>query len=231
MKHNTAFLLTALAPAIWGSTYLVTTEFLPADLPLTIALLRALPAGILLLIIVRSFPTGTIWLKVFILGALNFSIFWYLLFVSAYRLPGGVAAMIGAFQPLIVIFLAHKLLKTSIQLNVVAAAIFGVGGVGLLILSPQASLDPLGVIAALFGALSMAAGTVLSRQWLTHVPPLTCTAWQLTAGGLLLLPAALCFEAPLPELTKSNMVGFVYLSLVDAASRQSLPVYIVCSPF
>lgn len=42
-------LATALAPLIWGSTYLVTTEFLPPDRPFTAALLRVLPAGLLLL--------------------------------------------------------------------------------------------------------------------------------------------------------------------------------------
>ena len=43
-------LLTALAPLIWGSTYLVTTLFLPPDRPFTAALLRVLPAGVLLLL-------------------------------------------------------------------------------------------------------------------------------------------------------------------------------------
>jgi drug/metabolite transporter (DMT)-like permease len=38
-------LLTAIAPAIWGSTYIVTTEFLPNFSPITVAMLRALPAG------------------------------------------------------------------------------------------------------------------------------------------------------------------------------------------
>nr|WP_202918005.1 hypothetical protein [Streptomyces taklimakanensis] len=42
-------LVTALAPAIWGTTYLVTTELLPPDRPLLAAVLRALPAGLLLL--------------------------------------------------------------------------------------------------------------------------------------------------------------------------------------
>ncbi|HQU87532.1 MAG TPA: hypothetical protein PLC58_03010, partial [Denitromonas sp.] len=41
-------LLTALAPIIWGTTYIVTTELLPPDRPLTAALLRVLPAGLLL---------------------------------------------------------------------------------------------------------------------------------------------------------------------------------------
>ena len=41
-------LLTALAPAVWGSTYIVTSQFLSPDRPFTAALLRTLPAGLLL---------------------------------------------------------------------------------------------------------------------------------------------------------------------------------------
>ncbi len=37
--------VTAFAPAVWGSTYLVTTELLPANRPLLAAAVRALPAG------------------------------------------------------------------------------------------------------------------------------------------------------------------------------------------
>ena len=190
MNRSTDLLLTALAPTIWGSTYLVTTNYLPAGYPLTIAMLRALPAGLILLLIVRRLPTGRWWGKVFLLGALNFSIFWSLLFVSAYRLPGGVAATVGAVQPLIVIFLARYLLDVSVLPRSIVGAIAGMGGVALLILTQQASLDPIGVAAGLGGAISMAAGTVLSRKWQPPVSGLTFTAWQLTDGGLLLLPGA-----------------------------------------
>lgn len=41
-------LLTALAPAIWGTTYIVTSSSAP-DRPFIAALLRVLPAGIALL--------------------------------------------------------------------------------------------------------------------------------------------------------------------------------------
>jgi hypothetical protein len=102
-RHLADVLTTAVAPAIWGSTYFVTTSFLPQGYPLTVAMLRALPAGLLLLLIVRKLPTGIWWRRAFLLGALNFSFFWAMLFVSAYRLPGGVAATVGAVQPLIVI--------------------------------------------------------------------------------------------------------------------------------
>jgi probable blue pigment (indigoidine) exporter len=217
MTRNTDLLLTAAAPTIWGSTYLVTTELLPDGYPLTVALLRALPAGLLLLLLVRRLPAGRWWPRVFVLGALNFSIFWWLLFIAAYRLPGGVAATVGAIQPLVVIFLARAFLGSPVRLLAVIAATAGIGGVALLILTPQAALDPLGIAAGLGGAASMAGGTVLSRRWQPPVSPLTFTAWQLSAGGLLLLPAALWLEPSLPELTARNLAGFAYLGLIGAA--------------
>lgn len=217
MNRNFDLLLTAIAPAIWGSTYLVTTQLLPVGYPLTVAMLRALPAGLLLLLIVRRLPHGVWWLKSLVLGALNFSIFWWLLFISAYRLPGGVAATVGAVQPLIVIVLARLLLGSPIRSLSIVAAIAGIGGVGLLILTPNATLDPIGIVAGIGGAFSMAAGTVLSRRWRPDVSPLTFTAWQLTAGGVLLLPVALLLEPPLPHLTGANILGFAYLGLIGAA--------------
>ncbi|WP_046866856.1 EamA family transporter [Microvirga massiliensis] len=217
MARQADLLLTAIAPAIWGSTYLVTTQFLPDGYPLTVAMLRALPAGLLLLLVVRRLPAGIWWARAFVLGALNFSLFWWMLFISAYRLPGGMAATVGAIQPLIVVILAHLVLGSTIRVLSVVAALAGMAGVALLILTPQAALDPLGVAAGLMGAVSMAAGTVLSRRWQPPVSPLTFTAWQLTAGGLLLLPAALCLEPPLPALTGPNVLGFAYLGLIGAA--------------
>ena len=64
--------LTALAPAAWGTTYLVTTELLPPDRPLLAAVLRSLPAGLVLLAALRRLPTGAWWRKSAILGLLNF---------------------------------------------------------------------------------------------------------------------------------------------------------------
>lgn len=217
-KHRSAdLLLTALAPAIWGSTYVVTTELLPQGYPLTVAMLRALPAGLLLLAAVRVLPQGIWWLRALILGALNFSVFWALLFVAAYRLPGGVAATLGAIQPLVVILLARALLGTPVRSLSVAAALAGIVGVALLVLTPRAALDATGIAAGLASAASMALGTVLSRRWQPPVSALTFTSWQLTAGGLLLLPVAWLAEPALPALTVPNVLGIAYLGLIGAA--------------
>ncbi|MER8716546.1 EamA family transporter [Mesorhizobium sp. M1295] len=210
-------LLTAIAPAIWGSTYIVTTQFLPNFSPMTVAMLRALPAGLLLLAIVRQLPTGIWWLRSFVLGALNISIFLSMLFVAAYRLPGGVAATVLSVQPLIVIFLAAALLASPVRPLAIVAALVGIAGVALLVLTPNATLDAVGVAAGLAGAASMAFGSVLARRWQPPVSLLTFTAWQLTAGGLLLVPVTLLFEPSIPLPTGTNLLGLAWLGLIGAA--------------
>lgn len=222
MSRTRDIVLTAIAPVIWGSTYIVTIELLPQGYPLTVSVLRALPAGLLLLLIVRHLPWGIWWLRAAVLGALNIAIFLPLLFVAAYRLPGGVAATVGAIQPLIVIGLAALVLGSAVRGVSVLAALLGIGGVALLILTPEAALDPVGIAAGLAGAFSMAAGVVLTRKWQPPVSLLTFTAWQLTAGGVLLVPVTLLLEPPLPELTGANVAGFIYLGLIGAALTYAL---------
>ena len=222
MSRTADIFVTALVPVVWGSTYLVTTQALPIGYPITLALLRALPAGLLLLAFTKCLPPVS-WLgRILVLGALNFTIFWSLLFVAAYRLPGGVAATLGAFQPIMVIMMARGWLGTPISAVAVMSALVGVFGVGLLVLGPEAELDLVGVAAGLGGAASMAAGTVLSRKWQPDVSALSFTAWQLTAGGLLLLPIALMLEPSLPALSLTNLMGLAWLGLIGAAATYAL---------
>lgn len=216
-RFDLTLALTALAPAIWGSSYIVTTSLLPGHSPLLVALLRALPAGLLLLLFVRQLPPLNWVPRLLILGALNFALFWTLLFISAYRLPGGVAATLGAAQPLIVVFLSALALRTTIRPAALLAAALSIFGVALLVLTPAAKLDLWGILAGLGGAGSMAAGVVLSRKWQPSVSPLTFTAWQLTAGGLLLIPFALWEMTEIPSFTGANLIGLSYMSLIGGA--------------
>ena len=210
-------LLAALAPMVWGSTYIVATEFLPGFSPMTVAMLRALPAGLLLLLIGRRLPTGIWWLRAFVLGGLNIAFFLTMLFIAAYRLPGGVAATVAASQPLIAVFLARPVLNDAIRPHSVLAAVVGAAGVALLVLAPGAALDPVGVGAGLAGAFAMALGNALTRRWRPPVPMLTATGWQLTAGGLLLVPLVLWAAPPMPAFSVRNGVGLAWLSLIGAA--------------
>lgn len=209
---------TAVAPILWGTTYITSTTLLLADHPLLTATVRALPAGILLLLIGRRLPHGSWWWKAAVLGALNIAGFFAFLFIAADRLPGGVAAVVGGIQPLLVAVLASRLLAEKLTGRVVAAGAAGVTGVALIVLRAAGGLDAIGVAAALLGAVSMALGVVLTKAWSHDHPPLVVTAWQLIAGGLILAALVAVFE-PLPEQppTLTNIAGYAYLTLIGTA--------------
>ncbi len=210
-------LVTALAPVLWGTTYYVTTEFLPPGRPLLTGALRALGAGLLVLVVARELPRGVWWLRSAVLGGLNFGLFFGFLFAAAYRLPGGVAATIAAIQPLIAAVLAAILLGEAMRRRIVVAGLLGVVGVSLLVLRPDAALDPLGVAAALGGAVSFAGGTVLVKRWSPPTTLLAFTSWQLVAGGVLLAPVALLVEGAPPALTAANLGGYAWLLVLGTA--------------
>ncbi len=216
--------LTALAPTVWGSTYLVTTEFLPPDKPLLAATLRALPAGLILLLATRVLPKGIWWARAAVLGVLNIGAFFYFLFLAAYHLPGGVAALVMAIQPMIVLLLGPLLLNAGIRPIQIGSCLLAAAGVALLVLQPQAGLDAMGVLAGLLGALCMACGIVLTKRWgrPEGVSLLAFTGWQLTAGGLVLLPVTLASESLPSHLTWGNIGGFAYLGIIGALVAYAL---------
>lgn len=218
-------LVTAIGPVIWGSTYIVTTDLLPPDRPFTAALLRTLPAGLLLVLWCRRWPAWgdwTGWRRLLVLAALNIGVFQALLFVAAYRLPGGIAAVVGAIGPLVVMGLTWALDHRRPPAVALAAGGLGVLGMAALLLSPGSRWDMVGVAAALTGTLCMAAGTFWSRRWRSDLPVLAFTGWQLLAGGLMLAPVAWAVDPALPALTSAHIAGYLYLSLAGALLAYAL---------
>lgn len=208
--------LAAFAPVVWGTTYIVTTELLPPGHPLFAGLLRALPAGLIAIAVTRTLPRGTWWWKAAVLGVLNIGLFLPLLFVSAERLPGGVAATLGAAQPLVVAALAVAVLKESPSAWRFAWGVTGLIGVGFVVLGPRAGFDTVGIVAGLIGAGAMALGVTLTKLWgrPEGVGPTAFTGWQLTAGGLFLVPVTFTFEGAPPAIDGPAVLGYLWLGLV-----------------
>ena len=215
-NRTAAIFTTAIAPLIWSSTYLVTTEFLPPNRPFTAALIRVLPAGLLLLAWARRIPKRNEWPTVVLLGFLNIGFFQAMLFVAAYRLPGGLAAVLSSTQTLMVLVFTWLIDKTMPPKAAWAWSATGVLGIAMLVLSPSARYDGTGILAALSGAAAMALGVYLSKHKKTSLPVLAFTGWQLFIGGVFLLPAALLAEPPLESLSPANIGGYLYLCLFGA---------------
>lgn len=207
-------LLTAVPPVVWGTTYVVTESLLPEDRPLFSATVRALPVGLLLLLWRRRLPHGDWWWRSIVLGVANIGLFFPLLFLGAYHLPGGLASTLTATSPLVVMALAWLALGERPPAIRVVAALVGVVGVGLLVLRSPDGVTTLGLIGAGGAVLASSVGFVLIKRWESPSDLLTLTSWQLVAGGLLLVPVSLVVEGAPPALDLAAVAGYAWLGLV-----------------
>ena len=207
-------LMTAIAPAAWGTTYIVTEKLLPADRPLFGALVRALPIGLVLLAWRRRLPSGGWWWRAAVLGALNIGLFFPLIFVAAYYLPGGLASTIQATSPLAVMTVAWLMIGERPVAPRILAALVGLAGVTLLVLRSPDGVTGLGLAGA-FGSVAISAvGFVLVKRWTPPVDMITLTAWQLVFGGLVLLPAAFLVEGAPPAVDGQALLGYAWIAVV-----------------
>ena len=212
--------VTAVAPIAWGSTYFVTHAFLPADHPLWGAALRALPAGLLLLAVRRQRPTGPWWWRSAVLGVLTVGAFFTLVYVAAQRLPTSVAATVMALSPVVMMVLAWTLVGDRPRRAHLAGAVIGLAGVVLMVATGSAAVDPLGLAASGAAMLMSSLGFVLSQRWSRGGPApdvLAVTSWQLTAGGLALVPVAAMVEGSPPVLTGAALAAAGYVTVVATA--------------
>lgn len=210
-------LVTAIAPVAWGTTYFVTHRYLPADYPLYGAAIRALPAGLLLLFVHRRLPHGSWWWKSLVLGTLNMGAFFALVYLAAQRLPTSIASTIMATAPVMMMLFAWVAVSERPRRLHLAGAAIGIGGVCLMLLNGEFTIDASGVLASVAAMVMSSLGYVLAKKWSTDIDVFSLTSWQLIAGGAVLLPIAVAVEGVPPALDGRAIVGFGYVTVIATA--------------
>lgn len=213
-------LVTAVAPVAWGSTYYVTHAFLPADHPLYGGLIRALPAGLLLLALCRRLPRGVWWWRSLVLGTLNVGAFFVLVYVAAQQLPSSVASTVMATSPVVMMLFAWLLLADRPPVRHLAGAGLGIAGVALMLLAGTGAVDLGGVLASAGAMVMSSFGYMLAERWGREgagVGVLASTSWQLVAGGLVLVPFAVLVEGAPPALDGTAVAAFAYVAVIATA--------------
>ena len=208
-------LIALLAPLLWGSTYAVVSLYLTDYSPYWVAVWRALPAGLLLLLLHPHMPPLP-WGKQFLLAFCNIAAFFALLFLAAFRLPGAVAGTLGATLPLVLMLLAWLQDGTRPSLKWLLLGLMGLAGV-LLLLNPSANLDPVGVACAMLA-------TVLDRPIQPLDAPLAgkrsagADRLAIAAWGLDADPARLVASWPNAVTGSGQCAG---IALVDPAQHRT----------
>ena len=175
---------------IWGSTYLfiaITVETIP---PLTAVSTRFIAAGLIMAAIVlrrggtmrvsRRELASCLLIGCLLPGANA------VLFFAERDVPTGLASLLIASVPLLVVLLrlwGRERLRPRTLVGV------GVGFAGVaVLLNPSGAATTTGVLLCMLSALMWSVGTVASARLTMPRDAFTATAWEMLAGGTVMLP-------------------------------------------
>jgi drug/metabolite transporter (DMT)-like permease len=202
---------------VWGSTYLgirVAIESIP---PLLMMGSRHLVAGALLFAYMRlrgeAVPPLATWKPAVLAGALCFLGGHGLLSWAELRVSSGMAALLVALEPVIMVLLARRAKQEGRTTGRTWAALaLGIAGVAVL-MPVDAGGETVAAAAVLAGAVLWSVGAIYARGTAASVSPGMYSAMQMLAGGVLLLGVgtALGERVQVSSVTPRSLLALAYL--------------------
>jgi len=228
-------LLAMVVAFCWGTTYAVAQYSLAGWPPLLLAALRALPAGLLLLMIKPNLPKRNEWSILVRLGVTNIALFFSLLFVMSQTLPSAISAMGMIYVPVFaMLFSWVRYKKSSSKVQIISGIILLILAWGLF--DPQhIQLNSIGLL-ALAGAITcIIVGGNLTKSLTNEIHWWTVVSWQLIVGGSLmaLLAIGQAIISPtqyiyaLEHFSHLNAAGLLWLIFPNTALAYSLYVWLL----
>ncbi|MGF1875029.1 DMT family transporter [Photobacterium frigidiphilum] len=179
-----------LAPLLWGTTYATVSAFFAGWSPFALAAWRALPAGVLLFIIKPSLPKMSEIPSLLLVGFINITLFFSLLFESAMQLPSalvGVGMITLPVIGLVVMAVVHKMKPSVIQL---LSAMVLILCASYLFLSSHADISFASVGFLIAAMTVLIGGSVVTKHVMKKIYWWKLLTWKLIFGGIILLPIA-----------------------------------------
>ena len=214
----------------WGFNWPV-TKFLLGELPpltlrgVTGVLGAALLAALALVRRDSLKVPRAIWPRLVTAAILNVTGWMVLMGLALLWLPASEAALIAYTMPVWASLIAWPVLgerPTVLRTLGLVMAFAGLasimGGNGI-----AASAEKLpGIIMALCGAIGFAVGTIFSKKYPIHLPPVTAAAWQIGIGCLPISIIGLLVEKP----DAAGLTEFAWLMLVYSTVGQFCIAYV-----
>jgi drug/metabolite transporter (DMT)-like permease len=226
---------------VFGTTFLAIKVGIDAGTPpLFSAGIRFLAAGSILLLwmVAKRKAKFSLLLRkeMFLTGiGLTFGVFAPLYWAEQY-LSSGIAAILSATAPLMILLLQTAIARQRLSLSSLAGCLIGSAGVVLLLLPgitvSFSKLWMLGCIAVLLGQVFYSAGTVYSRrvvQRFQDTSPIALNAAQMMYGGVLLLALSLFTENIRLEnlLAPNAAMSLLYLIIVGSMTGHTIFYWLI----
>jgi drug/metabolite transporter (DMT)-like permease len=206
---------------VWGSTYLAIAIAVQTLPPLLYAGMRFLLAGIILttylairrvdLRVTRRELAGAALVGILLLSIAN-----GLVVLAERTVPSGLAALIVALIPLVVVVI-RMIAGERVGRDLLAGVLIGLVGVGILVVPGgiDGTVDPLGAGMLCIATVAWALGSFLSPKLPAPRDSLVATAYQMLAGGLTLLVVAVIHgeaaHVDPASFSPRSIVAFLYL--------------------
>jgi drug/metabolite transporter (DMT)-like permease len=231
MKPRLVWLLLC---CIWGSTWLFIKIGL-ADLPpFTFAGIRFVLASLILVTLVAirgaSWPrTRKGWGLIAIVGLLQFTLNYGLVFWGEQHISSGLAAVLQATFPAFGMVIAHFYLpQERMTIAKVLGVLLGIFGVAVIFsdqLSIGGTMALLGSVALVLSALFGSYGNVLVKTYGREVDPMVLAAGQMIFGMVPLLAIALITEGNPLKLRWTVWAAISLMYLVVVGSVMAFALY------
>lgn len=149
--------------------------------------------------------------------------------------PSGIAAVLSATSPILIILFQTIFLKKKENLKVFIGCLVGIIGVMILLLPnfviKISSMWFIGCCMILVSAMFYALGTIYTKhvvQKYKHASPIALNATQMMHGGILLFILSLFTEnIDNNQITSSSIISLVYLIIFGSIAGHSLYYWLV----
>jgi drug/metabolite transporter (DMT)-like permease len=218
---------------LWSSAPIATKFGLRSCEPLLLAAFRFLAAGgcLLMYVYVLSpkasypIPKKREWLEVTILGLLNSTIYLGAFFMALRDVSAGLSNLFIAANPIFITLIAALWLKRSVSRREWLG--ITVCFAGLVVASLPALLESSASLVGLLilggSIMSMSLGSVYFSKIKSALPTLVINAWQVSLGGLMLLPVALSVNDISKITLDENFIGsMIWIVVVVSIAAMTL---------
>lgn len=223
---------------LWGSSYLMIEVALWTWRPEQITGLRIVLAAIVLLVSIvfgrRRFPGSfRIWGYYLLIAIIGNCLPFFLISWGQQQVESGLAGILAASTPLVVLILAHFILPDErLRRSHIVPFILGFGGI-VVLMGPD-SLSALGgsgdrllaQLAILGGAVCYATATVIARRMPAGSPLVTSAGVMILASGIM-GPFIVDGAAILPAATTPAILAIGFLGIMGTGVASILYFYLI----